>query len=95
MAPKRKAAFEGSKQQATNGEEQQHEPVKLQNLYDGAAVKGALDEAAREVRMRQGQRDVDGSAKKASACRLQVVVEAGYEEDFSVSNVKLGLGLIA
>jgi hypothetical protein len=63
MAPKKKAIAE-AKQQATNADEQQqHEPVKVQNLYDGAALKGALDEAAREVRTPLRQQIVKGSAE--------------------------------
>ncbi|KAL6762498.1 microsomal signal peptidase 25 kDa subunit-domain-containing protein [Haematococcus lacustris] len=47
------------------------EPVKV-NLYDGAALKSALDDCAREV-----------------------VIDAGFEENLFISNIKIALGLAA
>ncbi|PNW75367.1 hypothetical protein CHLRE_12g524200v5 [Chlamydomonas reinhardtii] len=57
---------------AKPAEEDAPEPIKLTNLYDAGALKGALDEVAREV-----------------------VLDAGFNEDVMVSNIKLLLGFTA
>ncbi|GIL46783.1 hypothetical protein Vafri_3674 [Volvox africanus] len=48
------------------------DPIRLSNLYDAGALKGTLDEFAREV-----------------------ILDQGHQEDTSINNVKIALGLAA
>ncbi len=65
------------------------EPVKLASLYDKPSVKSALDDACSKVRSAWWVR----SAPSCDPC-MQAVIEAGFDEDVTVSNVKISVGIV-
>lgn len=81
---------------AKPAEEDAPEPIKLTNLYDAGALKGALDEVAREASSELHSLPAhDLSAISCSHRAVQVVLDAGFNEDVMVSNIKLLLGFTA
>ena len=71
---------------ADQGEPAAADVVLLNNKWDPSEVKRVLDECASQVRALP----VSATCRRTEAALRQAVLDAGYEEDMSISNTKIG-----